>query len=416
MARFLFLLLVVLLGTPAAAGMPGQQAHQAGLVAYARGDLEAALDHFRAAREAAPDLVPAHFYEGLTLADLGRPEEAARAFQRVLQLDPGHLEARLELARVQAGIAPAPPGPGSAAEAGSGTDAAPRWWGMRFVVAAGYDSRVLVDPEDATISIATSGGVLDVQGGLSLRPLWSERHRIEGFADFRRRQFLGRDADDLSLFELLTGGRYGFRFPAGEGKLELRLRYDIGLSWADGGPVLQRLDGEHGFHLQAERHAWTLGVDLLRTDRVVTRAYFAFRIHHFAGRLSRFNHRGYRHCLEQGFELARDRLELQLGACLHWAQARSEEYDHITPLGRGGLALRLGALTASAEAWYAHARYQRSQIGRTDDRLGIGLDLSWPFLEVWQIKLGWQHGQSWSNESAVEYGRDRALLQLVLEL
>jgi len=416
MARFFPFLLAVSLCTSAAAGAAGQQEHQAGLVAYARGDLLQALAHFRAAREAEPTLVPAHYYEGLTLVDLGRPAEAAEAFGRVLELDPGNLEARIELARVQARLPTAMPGATGEPAAGAAEAPAQRWWALRLSLAGGYDSRALLDPEDGTIPAGAGGGLLDVRGELFVRPVLTDRHRLEGLLGLRRGQYLGRLADDLSFLELSTGGSYRARFPLPDDEIDLRLVYDIGLGWADGGPALADLDGESGFHLQAERHEWTAGVDLRSGGRAVTRASYAYCIHHFAGRLSRFNQRAHDSCLEQIFALADGTLDLEFDACLRWARARSAEYDHIAPRGRVGLALRLGALSAGASAGYEHAKYQQSHSGRRDDRLNLALELGWPFADVWRIGFGWQHWESWSSEDEFEFRRDRAVLQLELEL
>lgn len=52
----------------------------------------------RAAREQPNDPEP-HYYTGQVLAGLGRPEEAARAFDAALRRDPNFLPAQLDLAR-----------------------------------------------------------------------------------------------------------------------------------------------------------------------------------------------------------------------------------------------------------------------------------------------------------------------------
>src|SRR5262249_21238765 len=64
------------------------------------GDNSHALSTFRRALEQTPSLANAHYYSGLALIHLDRPQEAAKEFQAELALDPRHSEAQYHLAFV----------------------------------------------------------------------------------------------------------------------------------------------------------------------------------------------------------------------------------------------------------------------------------------------------------------------------
>lgn len=66
------------------------------------GHAREALEVLDRAVQLLPDDVMAHYTRALTLDDLDRPAEANAAFRRALQIDPSHLEARLNLAANEA--------------------------------------------------------------------------------------------------------------------------------------------------------------------------------------------------------------------------------------------------------------------------------------------------------------------------
>lgn len=75
-----------------------------GLALVALGEVEAATPHFRRACELAPDSGTMWFNLGETLWRQAQGDEAIAALLRAVALEPGHIEARLSLARAQAGM------------------------------------------------------------------------------------------------------------------------------------------------------------------------------------------------------------------------------------------------------------------------------------------------------------------------
>jgi len=75
-----------------------------GFGAYARGDLDLALEYYQLVADLAPDDVNAFVWSGRILIETERPEQAIASWQRVLELDPDDARAAffLELARDQA--------------------------------------------------------------------------------------------------------------------------------------------------------------------------------------------------------------------------------------------------------------------------------------------------------------------------
>jgi tetratricopeptide (TPR) repeat protein len=70
----------------------GNNALSEGYACHGRGDLQAAVQHYRRAVREAPLQFDGHRLLGLALLDLGRPEEALLALDLALGLRPGHLE------------------------------------------------------------------------------------------------------------------------------------------------------------------------------------------------------------------------------------------------------------------------------------------------------------------------------------
>jgi tetratricopeptide (TPR) repeat protein len=71
-----------------------------GEVLYAQQDLFAAERHFAKAAQLDPDYTDAFIREGMVLAELGRREEAVKAFERAIFLDRAAVVARFHLAQV----------------------------------------------------------------------------------------------------------------------------------------------------------------------------------------------------------------------------------------------------------------------------------------------------------------------------
>jgi hypothetical protein len=77
-----------------------------GILLAKRGDLEGALLLFQEAVRARPRAAHLHANLAVTLERLGRTAEAAQAYRRALELDPGDREARAALERLGSGRAP----------------------------------------------------------------------------------------------------------------------------------------------------------------------------------------------------------------------------------------------------------------------------------------------------------------------
>jgi protein O-GlcNAc transferase len=71
-----------------------------GKEALAKGDVDQAIAKFRRVAKERPDAAGAHYHLGLALAQKGGSEEAAAAFRKALELDPGHADARQNLERL----------------------------------------------------------------------------------------------------------------------------------------------------------------------------------------------------------------------------------------------------------------------------------------------------------------------------
>lgn len=79
--------------------------HAPALVGMARlrlavGEVDSAVDHALRAVEAHREMIPGHYWLARALVAAGRPEQAAVAFETLLNLRPGHVPARRELAEL----------------------------------------------------------------------------------------------------------------------------------------------------------------------------------------------------------------------------------------------------------------------------------------------------------------------------
>lgn len=99
----------VVANDPEAQSFIAEVGHELGYGAYARGDMELALEYYEMISAWVPGDVNAHVWSGRILIETGRPEQAIAYWQRVLELDPGDERAAyfLELAREQALWGPA---------------------------------------------------------------------------------------------------------------------------------------------------------------------------------------------------------------------------------------------------------------------------------------------------------------------
>lgn len=79
-----------------APGHPGIM-HNLGVIAGARGQPQAAIDHFDAAIAAEPDYSPAHYNRAVACHALGRTREAILGFSRACVIDPGHYDSHRAL-------------------------------------------------------------------------------------------------------------------------------------------------------------------------------------------------------------------------------------------------------------------------------------------------------------------------------
>ncbi|QNK02663.1 tetratricopeptide repeat-containing sulfotransferase family protein [Dyella telluris] len=79
-----------------------------GIAQFERGDAASALASFQRACELAPGMPPAWFNLGKAFKVQMRREEACRAFERVLQIDPAHVLARNSLADTQVSLGQIP--------------------------------------------------------------------------------------------------------------------------------------------------------------------------------------------------------------------------------------------------------------------------------------------------------------------
>ncbi len=82
---------------------PAEDPHEAfreGETLYFRGDREAAIDKLHASILARDDFAPAHYLLGLCYRKTDEPEAAEAALREALRLNPEHLRARINLARV----------------------------------------------------------------------------------------------------------------------------------------------------------------------------------------------------------------------------------------------------------------------------------------------------------------------------
>jgi tetratricopeptide (TPR) repeat protein len=79
-----------------------------GVCAYRLGDLPTALAAFRTCVALAPERAEVWHNRALTLAALGRRDEALADVRRALQADPGHAEAQALLGQLQAKAQPSP--------------------------------------------------------------------------------------------------------------------------------------------------------------------------------------------------------------------------------------------------------------------------------------------------------------------
>lgn len=94
----------VVANDPEARALIAEVGHELGFGAYARGDLELALEYYEMISAWVPGDVNAHVWSGRIMIETGRPEQAIAYWQRVLELDPedGRAGYFLELAREQA--------------------------------------------------------------------------------------------------------------------------------------------------------------------------------------------------------------------------------------------------------------------------------------------------------------------------
>ncbi len=86
------------LWTSPAVALPPELEYAKGVVAYSRGDLEAAEAHFSAVLEEQPENTQATYYLGQVALGLGKIDRAVDLFQRVARLSPDNPAVRLDLA------------------------------------------------------------------------------------------------------------------------------------------------------------------------------------------------------------------------------------------------------------------------------------------------------------------------------
>ena len=67
---------------------------------------KAAIERYEVVLESAPGDAIVRFNYGMALEQIGRAEDAAEQYDRVLSIDPGHARARQRLARVRATLPP----------------------------------------------------------------------------------------------------------------------------------------------------------------------------------------------------------------------------------------------------------------------------------------------------------------------
>jgi hypothetical protein len=85
-----------------------------GMAAYRAGDNALAYRTFTQLVQEAPTLVPAHYYLGITLARMGRIDEARQHLTAAVTLDPSYTAARDRLAQLEASVAKPAAGPAPA--------------------------------------------------------------------------------------------------------------------------------------------------------------------------------------------------------------------------------------------------------------------------------------------------------------
>src|SRR6516165_5999078 len=71
--------------------------YRAGVAAFSRNDLQAALRHFQQVVRATPEAEPGHLMLGFVLARLGRTAEAIPELEKALALNPEDSDARTNL-------------------------------------------------------------------------------------------------------------------------------------------------------------------------------------------------------------------------------------------------------------------------------------------------------------------------------
>ena len=82
-------------------GKSAYEAYVAGYQSFAAGNLEKAEQYLREAIHLNPEMKEAYYWLGRTLYDAGKSKEAEKAWEKVLEIDPFHSQARRFLDKTQ---------------------------------------------------------------------------------------------------------------------------------------------------------------------------------------------------------------------------------------------------------------------------------------------------------------------------
>jgi tetratricopeptide (TPR) repeat protein len=368
-----------------------QTHYHLGVAYYESKELEKALASFRRAKESFPDAAVLHYYEGLILLELDRPKEALGPLDKALELEPAFgtrvaflsgvayfqlgkaEEARKAFKEVQA-LEPESTLAANAAENLETLDEATRPpKRFSFIISGGfqYDDNVVLEPNGFSV---LSGGIqtgppvnLRIDDGRATASLHGEyrlalAEKLEAGIGYTSYGAFHANLSNLNLNSHSPHFYLGLQHHP----FYIRAEYDYHFSFLGS-------DSSVGFH--------SVGPNLFVTlhPKLVTQIQFSFKDKTFFGNQLRYSDtyvvggNQYFYILGQGGYL-------RLGYQYERDNARLEDYDSEANTYSGGLLVPLPwGLKASGEGSFERREYDNDYFGlgvRDEDLVTVSVNLS----------------------------------------